>query len=177
MTDEARTQEFRQLYEVTFTRVAGYVARRLSSPEDAADAVAETYLVAWRKWPEVPAGEASLYWLYATARFVLANQHRREQSRSSVVQRLADDLGRITSASAIPVDNERIEARAALDMLPPDWLEVVLLAAWEGLSADEIAAVVGCSPTAAKIRLHRARRLLAQLLSTDSPTPRAIETA
>ena len=60
MTEEPRTQQFRQLYEVTFARVAGYVSRRLSSPQDAACVVAETYLVAWRKWSGVSLADAML---------------------------------------------------------------------------------------------------------------------
>lgn len=44
------------------------------TPKDAADAVAETFLVAWRRLPEVPSGEEARPWLYGVARRTLANQ-------------------------------------------------------------------------------------------------------
>ena len=43
--------------------------------------------------------------------------------------------------------------------------DLLLLAAWDGLTADEIAVVVGCSRAAAKVRLHRARRRLQRTLA------------
>jgi RNA polymerase sigma-70 factor (ECF subfamily) len=48
----------------------------------------------------------------------------------------------------------------ALGRLSEGDREVVLLCAWEGLSIEEAATALGCSPTAAKVRLHRARRRL-----------------
>ena len=43
--------------------------------------------------------------------------------------------------------------------------DLLLLSAWDGLTAAEIAAAVGCSGTAAKVRLHRARRRLQRQLA------------
>lgn len=54
--------------------------------------------------------------------------------------------------------------------------EVLALEAWEGLRGDGIAAVLGCTPGAARVRLHRARRRLAAALSAadlDRPAPAA----
>jgi RNA polymerase sigma-70 factor (ECF subfamily) len=56
----------------------------------------------------------------------------------------------------------------ALRALRPRDREVLLLTAWDGLNASEAAAVLGCSPTAYRIRLHRARRRLARLLVEDA---------
>src|SRR5690349_25142851 len=57
--------------------------RRCSSPEDAADVVAETYVIAWRRMDELPHGEAGRLWLYGVARRVLANHRRGERRRAT----------------------------------------------------------------------------------------------
>jgi RNA polymerase sigma-70 factor (ECF subfamily) len=52
----------------------------------------------------------------------------------------------------------------ALRALRPRDREVLILSAWDELGAAEAAEVLGCSPTAYRIRLHRARRRFAQVL-------------
>ena len=71
---------FRELFDSHFRELLGYALRRVGSPEDAADVVAETMLVAWRRIDEVPADGTARLWLYGVARRVLAN-HRRGQVR------------------------------------------------------------------------------------------------
>jgi RNA polymerase sigma-70 factor (ECF subfamily) len=165
-TDELHEQ-FQALYKRTYAKVVGFAARRTRTPEDAADAVAETFTIAWRRFDQVPAGEPALYWLYATARFVLANQERADRRRTVTVGRIANDLRWIFSDRTLPVEDERATARALLEELSADDRNVLLLAAWEGLDASGIAAVMGCSATAARIRLHRARRRLIDLLGEE----------
>ena len=52
LNDTGQEEQFRVLYQQTFSRITGLVTRRSRSPEDAADAVAETYLTAWRRWDQ-----------------------------------------------------------------------------------------------------------------------------
>jgi len=52
------------------------------------------------------------------------------------------------------------ELRAVLAALTADQVEVLLLSAWEGLTGAALATALGCSPVAARVRLHRARRAL-----------------
>ena len=74
-------QRFARLYRDHARGILGYALRRCPDPEDAADVVAETFLAAWRRLPEVPIGEEARLWLYGTARLVLANQRRGERRR------------------------------------------------------------------------------------------------
>jgi RNA polymerase sigma factor (sigma-70 family) len=71
-----------RLYRDHGREITGYALRRAASPEDAADVVAETFLVAWRRLGEVPVDEEARLWLYGVARRVLANQHRAERRRT-----------------------------------------------------------------------------------------------
>ncbi len=161
--DEAarRERRFRAIYQADFAAVLGYALRRTNRAEDAADVVAETFLVAWRRFDDVPPLGESRLWLYAVARRVLANHRRGERRRSALGEALARDLVGVCEDPR-PSDLEPL-ARAWADLREAD-RDILGLAAWEGLSGDRLAAVVGCSRTAAKLRLHRARRRFAKEL-------------
>ncbi|MHB1931154.1 MAG: RNA polymerase sigma factor, partial [Acidimicrobiales bacterium] len=58
-------ERFRRLWETHFAKVSGYVLRRTSGPDAAADCVAETFSIAWTKLGDVPEGDQALFWLYA----------------------------------------------------------------------------------------------------------------
>jgi RNA polymerase sigma-70 factor, ECF subfamily len=66
---------------------------------------------------------------------------------------------------------ERSAIVAALGRLGEGQLEVLRLAAWEGMDARRAAAVLGCSPAAYTLRLHRARRRLAKELAASGHFP------
>jgi len=159
--DPNREHRFTALYDAHYHRILGY-ARRRCSADDAFDVVAETFTVAWRRLDDVPHDEHALYWLYATARRVLANHRRGERRRASLIDALE------SNASAAVTPGSSSEARtvaAALAQLREEDRELLLLVAWEGLEPAAIAEVVRCSRNAARIRVHRARRRFAQALA------------
>lgn len=102
MTTEEREARFRVLYESTRARVLAYALRRTTSPEDAADVVAETFAISWRRFEAVPRGDEALLWLYATCRRVIANHRRREERRSELTVRLGEQLRRVGTALWTP---------------------------------------------------------------------------
>ena len=71
---ESREERFRRLYDTGHVRVVAYALRRTTNNEDAADVVAETFAIAWRRLDDVPLGEREVPWLYAVARRVIANR-------------------------------------------------------------------------------------------------------
>jgi RNA polymerase sigma factor (sigma-70 family) len=146
---------FEAMYEANYHRVLGYAMRRMSR-DDAADVVAETFLVAWRRLAEVPDGEEARLWLFATARRVVANQQRAGRRRVRLFERIRDEV--VQELQPTSADSNMNLAAAALARLPSEQREVLTLVAWEGLDAGEIAPVCGCSRNAARIRIHRARR-------------------
>ena len=159
-------ERFTALYELTNERIAAYALRRCTTPEDAADLVAETYLVAWRRIDVVPSGHDGLLFLYVTARQLLSNQSRRVQRDDALIVRLADEL---RTARHDPHDEAALTALERLMALPGDLRELLMLAGWEGLNARDLGRVLGCSATAARIRLHRARaRLQAESTARDA---------
>jgi RNA polymerase sigma factor (sigma-70 family) len=61
--------------------------------------------------------------------------------------------------------------RDAVDVLPPGQRDVVVMHYVDGLSCDEIAALLGSSPGAVRVRLHRARQQLRARLAALAPVP------
>jgi RNA polymerase sigma-70 factor (ECF subfamily) len=148
------------LYGANHQTVLAYCIRRTSTPQDAADAVADTFLVAWRRLGDLPAGEAETPWLLATARRVLSNQRRGERRFVELRARLAAEIAtrRLSVDVSSGADDRGIAD--AFTRLTPDERDILGMSAWEGLSSEQIGAVLGCSPGAARTRLHRARRHL-----------------
>ncbi len=150
-----REAAFRVLYDRTRAHLIAYALRRTRNPEDAADVVAEVFLIAWRRLDSVPEDEQALLWLYTTARRVLANSVRRTETRSKVIGRLRLEF---TGYGAEGQSHEAmLVARDLLGHLSSADREILMLAGWEGLGSADLASVLGCSVTAARIRLHRAR--------------------
>jgi RNA polymerase sigma-70 factor (ECF subfamily) len=156
---KADEERFSTLYAATRPRITAYALRRTASREEAADIVAETFEIAWRKLTEVPPSPDDLLWLYVTARHVLANSGRRVHRRDELTARLAEGL-RAIDVVEDPVDEGGLHALSSLRSLPPEDRELLMLTGWEGLTSAEVGRVLGCSATAARIRLHRARTRL-----------------
>ncbi|MEU8803061.1 sigma-70 family RNA polymerase sigma factor [Spirillospora sp. NPDC048819] len=168
-----RRRRFEEIYTANRARILGYALRRTSDPHDAADVLAGTFLTAWRRLDDVPPGDQARLWLYGVARRVLANHHRGERRRSA----LAADLGsRLSDGLTVHErsDGDLTDAATAFRSLPDADRELLSLVGWEGLDHGEIAAVLGCSRNAVRIRLHRARRRFARALErTGTPSPAA----
>ena len=164
--EPTREERFEGLFRENHAAVRGYALRR--APADLAqDAVAETFLVAWRRLDDVPGDP--LPWLLGVARRVLANQRRTAERGAALERRLA---GATAAPSPDPGEaaGEAEAVRAALDRLSERDREALMLVAWHGLSGERAARAAGCTRAAFAVRLHRARaRLAAQLESLDTP--------
>jgi RNA polymerase sigma-70 factor, ECF subfamily len=158
-----RETRFRRLCETHTAAVTAYALRRVSR-QDAADVVAETFLVAWRRLDEIQGEPSALPWLYAVARRVLLSQQRATRRQHAIAERVAAS----ERSAALPDEGPsfgRGRLLEALAGLSEAEREVLMLAAWEELSSSEAAQVLECSATAFRIRLHRARRRLREHLA------------
>jgi len=157
-------ERFRALFARHYPAVFRYAGRRLGR-EEAADAAAEAFTIAWRKIAHIPPEPETLPWLYGVARRVVANAERGRRRRERLAARAAGE-----TAEAAP-HAEPAGVLSALAGLRPDDREVLRLAAWQGLDPREMGLVLGCSPNAAAIRLHRARRRLEEALTDTEGQP------
>lgn len=140
--------------------ILSYLARRTTPAEEAADVYQEVLTTAWRKIHAVPDDEDhALAWLLAVARRALANHRRSRTRRLAATDRLAAELPRSEPAgdeSPGPLD----AVREGLASVGADDREILTLTYWDGLTTEQVAAVFGISPTAARKRLQRARERL-----------------
>ena len=163
MIESEREQRFTDLFHAHHRAVLAYFLRRLEC-DDAYDATADVFVVAWRKLDVVPRGDEALAWLYGVARLVLLN-HRRSDRRAG---RLVAKLTRLRGADPAPPEAVVIqnaddrEVVDALATLRPQDQEILRLAYWEELPHAAIGELIGCSRKTADVRIHRALRRLRQ---------------
>lgn len=161
------------LYREHLGAVTSYVGRRAGAV-DVDDAVAETFLIAWRRLNDVPEGNARA-WLYGVARRVLAGQRRAYMRRDRLRARLNAAVPMAVASDATGGVGEMV--LEALARLGTQDRVVLHLAVINGLPARDIAALLSCSPNAAALRVHRAKQRLvvkfaAVLREKRTPLPR-----
>ena len=166
MADEAA---FATLYRRHAGAIMAYALRRCS-PDDAADVVSETFVVAWRRIDELPEESAAKPWLLGVARRVLANQRRGMRRRSDLIKKLSASMVPRFEELAIPVEREDVMVvTEALEKLSKRDRELLLLTAWEELTPSEIAMMLDLSSSVVRKRLFRARaRLVAAAGQLDA---------
>ena len=158
MEQGSREERFTALATLVSEPLRRYVGRR-ADPDTAQDILADALVVLWRRLVDVPTDDP-LPWCYAVTRGSLANATRAAYRQWRLVDRLSLAQSR---ASSEPVLDDA-DVHDALGRLPEQDRELVRLWAWEQLAPHEIAVVLGVTPNAVRIRLHRARAKLGQLL-------------
>jgi RNA polymerase sigma-70 factor (ECF subfamily) len=155
------------------------VARRfVGNEEDAADVVQESYLRAWRALPSFRREAHLSTWLHTIIANTARSWRRRRHTNTPLddTNDLADGHASVDPAWHADVAVDRDELRVALMRLPTALRRVVILKDVDGLSHQEIAASLGITETAAKVRLHRARRqlrLVLEFVGTEATEPAA----
>ena len=149
-----RELAFERVWRTEMPRVFNYAARHVGASE-AHDVAAETFTIAWRRWDDIT--EPPFAWLLGVARHVVSN-HVRTLQRG---RRLEDRVRLLTAVSANSAANvdfsARLEALNRLAALGEKEREALLLTAWDGLTAEEAATLLGIKPAALRKRISRAR--------------------
>jgi RNA polymerase sigma-70 factor, ECF subfamily len=163
---------FRSLFDDHFADIWSYARRRCDSSQDADDAAAETFAIAWRRRDEMPRADARL-WLFGVARKVLAGYRRSFQREDCTRRRLSETRkGESPPSRDYTLEDAVAEALATL---PADDRDLLLMRAWDGLSVGEIATILGCTPNAVSIRLFKTREKMARALKQkDIPASRHV---
>ena len=156
--ERERADRLEQLFSDHARAVRAYALRRVDA-ETAEDVVSDVFVVAFRRLEVVP--DPALPWLLATARKIIANHHRAVSRR----ERLNSELWPLQAGVWSDAHAAGHPLLAGLARLSERDREVILLVAWEELEPEQAAAVLGCSRAAFAVRLHRARRRLATVLS------------
>ncbi len=157
------------------TPVFQFLCRTLANEEDANDLAQETFFRVYRARASFRTGEKFTTWLYTIATNLARNHFRwrtrhpgvsLEAERDATGQSLASMLpANLPSPSHAALEEERRAAvRAAVNRLPEDLREAIILCEWQECSVAEAAAILGATPKAVESRLYRARGLLRERL-------------
>jgi len=151
---------------LVFRIVGGYLANRA----DVEEIAQEAFLRAFMGLPGFRAGSSFGPWIARIATRASYDRLRRRQRGPEVAwEDLSPDEQGAAQALAAGIDPvDRTAARDVLERamasLRPKDRQALILADAQGLTAAEVGAILGCSPLAARIRLHRARRAMRRVV-------------
>ena len=152
-----RELAFIALYKDCYPQVHRYVLRRVEDPELAQELAADVFRVAWQKWDGSDATEIA--WLLTVTRNLIGNAYRaRDRHRA-----LQDKL-KLSSVQDSIADTGHTAVEEALLALRDKDRDILQLAYWDDLTIAEIAQVLQCTQSTAKVRLHRAREAFRKLV-------------
>ena len=163
---------WKELVELTHREVYTLCLRILDDPSDAAEATQDAYLKAWRGLRGFRGEAQFTTWLYRVATNAAISKHRSRKRRRVYEVGAEDELlsamaapGSVEGTAEIHTDVAALEG--AIRGLPDHYRSAVVLRDVYGLSIEEIAKQLKISETAAKVRVHRARKKLREILYPD----------
>ena len=166
----ASEAKFRTAVAAHFDAVKRYCLRRLEVG-DVNDAVANVFMVAWRKVDQMPDPGDALPWLYGVARNEVSNRRRSIRRAQALTARVATRPSHTEPGpeTQIVAHAEYADLMTALATLRPTDQELLLLRTHEDLDYGAIAIVLGTTPEAVRKRLHRALQRLRRAAGIPEP--------
>lgn len=159
MKQSASRADVEELYRLHAPELRGYLYRRAG--QAGADLLGEVFVVALQRLDNLPDPDVRRAWLFGTARrLLLAAQRDARRRDEAEVERARYGERAGGAGEGGPSDRARAVREALASLREPD-RELIRLTEWERLSVSEAAVVLGLRPGTARVRLHRARRLLA----------------
>jgi RNA polymerase sigma-70 factor (ECF subfamily) len=170
-------EAFEELVRRYSGRLLRAARRVLDSEEDARDALQDAFVAAFRALGDFEATARLSTWLHrivinASLMKLRTRRRKPEEEIELYLPRFVEDGHQVESSIAWPEPADamlerkelRSLVRATIERLPESYRVVLVLRDLEELSTEETAAMLGASPNAVKIRLHRARQALRGLL-------------
>ena len=166
---------FNELMERHAPAVFHFLCRMLGSEDDANDLAQETFVRVYRARERYNPRQKFSTWLFTIAGNLARNQRRWRARHPNVSldaesETTEQSLGEVLPASVaspsdVVVTEERAHAvRTAVEKLPEDMREAIILCEWEDLAVAEAATILNTTPKAVESRLYRARQLLRERL-------------
>jgi RNA polymerase sigma factor (sigma-70 family) len=157
---------FRELYDRYAERVLGYHLRRCRDEDAAHELTAETFAQAWlvRARFRDECGGSAGPWLFGIARNVLFASVRRSRLEDGA----REQLGIFATPSVEPEESWLDGLDEALEELPESQRRAIELRVIEDQTYDDVAAALGTSPAAARVRVHRGLSALRARLGRET---------
>jgi len=145
-----RELAFIAVHKDSYPRVYRFVRRRVESAELAEELAADVFRVVWQKWGDEP--HTDIAWLLTVARNLIGNAYRSRDRQLALHEKL-----RAAAETLSGPESQDLLVHNAMAALRDSERDILQLAYWDELTMAEIARVLECSESAAKVRLHRAR--------------------
>jgi RNA polymerase sigma-70 factor, ECF subfamily len=142
--------------------------------DKADDLVQETLVKAWSHIGSFTEGTNMPAWLFTILRNQFYSHYRKR--RREVEDPEGEMAAQLCSLPEQHGHMDMIDFRAALQQLPADQREAIILVGASGLSYEDAAGICGCAIGTMKSRVNRARNRLAELLSIDTTSAFATDT-
>jgi RNA polymerase sigma-70 factor (ECF subfamily) len=163
-------EAFAELVNRYSPRVYNLVRRILRNPQDAEDALQETFLSAWQKLDSFDGHSSFFTWLYriatnAALMKLRKDRHRREELAfeeprfEEIERRALIDWSQDPVSDLLDLEAEQ-QLKKAIEELPDIYRTVFVLRDLEGLSTRDVSELLGISEANVKMRLRRARLFL-----------------
>jgi RNA polymerase sigma-70 factor (ECF subfamily) len=173
-----KRQFLSQVLDEVFDGLYGYAIVLSRDRTEAEDLVQETCFRAVKAVESLQPGSNAKSWLFTILRNIWLNQVRQRRTAPMIVELDVDEntLGMAVEGSKDPhalyvSKVERDQVRRAIQQLPDEFREIIVLREYEELSYQEIATLLDCPPGTVMSRLGRARSKLRSLLSDALHTP------
>lgn len=156
---------FEALYRANIDRVYALCLRMTANVAEAEDCAQEAFIQAWQQIAKFRGDSAFGTWLHRVAVNAVLGRMRKARRERDRVEAVID-ISPPTESIADDADFRDLEK--AMDSLPEGARHVFVLNAVYGYSHDETGEMLGIAAGTSKAQLHRARRLLADQLRTQS---------
>jgi RNA polymerase sigma-70 factor (ECF subfamily) len=170
----AETDTFERLVADHYTSVRRLVFRLLGWRDGGEDVVQEVFLAAFGGWRRLRRAESAEFWLKRIAVNMCRGRLRREAVRARWfrwIVRTTRDEPTATDHDSLAGEERAERVRRAINALKPHYREVTVLFYLEEMTMEQITQLTGVRRNTVEVRLHRARRQLAECLA-DLAGPR-----
>ncbi len=175
-TGSVRQQAFKRLVEVTHGPLMNYIRKFISSHDEGQEVLQEVYLGVHKSLPRFEGKSKLTTWIYGLAHNKvcdrLGDKHRRmlelDESHPAPETPGSLDLADWDKSTPWELPPDKVVFQSALRtliarsvaLLPPSAFEIYFLRDIEGLSGEDVAEILGISPVAVRVRLHRSRQAI-----------------
>ena len=163
--------DFRKVYDANYTLLMQVVMHIVYNQEIAEDLVQEAFERFYVKNISFPTMDEAKYWLLRVSKNLALNHIRRNKREIQLVgkvkKRPGETVNFFDSSKAVIEEEERRNVREAVNSLPENLRSVIQLKEYSGLDYKAIGKVLGISETNVKVRVHRARKKLEEILAAE----------
>lgn len=164
-------EDFRKVYDANYTLLMQVVMHIVYNQEIAEDLVQEAFERFYVKNISFPSMEEAKYWLLRVAKNLALNHIRKNKRELQLVEKVkkmpGETVNFFDSSKAVIEEEEKRAVRDAINSLPENLRSVIQLKEYSGLDYKAIGKVLGISETNVKVRVHRARKKLEELLTAE----------